>query len=209
MPFCLSCVLINCSIAVKGHQEQGKLQKETFNWGHVYSFGGLILYHHGGKIGGRQTYCWRNSWAKLFILICLQQGDKDRHWPGVDFWNFQVHLQRHTSSNKVTPTPTKPYLNSTTSFEIMEVNYIQTTTEVCFVCIFSCKTYLLLLSYWLCGIYCLLHWLLFSFLSLVECKFLHYGLMILWISSLEMLLFSSLILLIYVLFLGGVNLSKG
>lgn len=61
----------------------------------------------GNLVAGRHT---AGEIAKLFILICWQQGDKDRHWAWCGLLKLQspppeTHFfqQGHTYSNEATP----------------------------------------------------------------------------------------------------------
>jgi hypothetical protein len=83
--------------------------------GLAYSFRGLVHYHHSRDMAAyRQTLCWGSSW-EFYILI-------QRSQKGTGFYtgcSLSIYVrpqspppQWHTSSNKATPTPTRPPPNS-------------------------------------------------------------------------------------------------
>lgn len=63
----------------------------------------------GNTAACRKIWCWRRS-SVFYIWIPRQQKERDTG-PGLSFWNFKVHLQWHTLSNRDTPTPTRPHVS--------------------------------------------------------------------------------------------------
>jgi hypothetical protein len=79
--------------------------------GLAYSFRGLVHYHHGGSMAAsRLTWCWRRSW-KFYILIHRQQKRTVSHTGrSLSTYPQSPPPQWHSSSNKATPTLTRPHL---------------------------------------------------------------------------------------------------
>jgi hypothetical protein len=61
----------------------------------------------GNTVTGRQTRYWRGPENSTSGFT----GSMKRmpHWAGLSIWDLKAHPQLHTSSNKATSTPTKPY----------------------------------------------------------------------------------------------------
>lgn len=111
-----------CSVILKRPWPRQQLQEKVFNWILSCSFRGLVQYHHIGEHG------WRHPGASAVAESCIlihrqretetgtdrqRQRDRDIQTDSeldMGFWNFQTHPQRHTSSNKTTPVPTRPHV---------------------------------------------------------------------------------------------------
>jgi len=84
------------------------LKGKAFHWGWSIQFRGSVHYHHGGKHGSVQPGLVHKE---LRVLHPDQHAAGwGAHWAWLEHLNLKVHSQWHTSSNKATPTPTRPHL---------------------------------------------------------------------------------------------------
>ena len=97
-------VLVRVPIVVKRDHDHSNSYRGQHSLGAGVQFRSLVHYHQG-----RKTWHWKRSW-ELYIWISRHQEETISHYPGLSIWDLKAYPQWHTSLNKVTPTPWRPYL---------------------------------------------------------------------------------------------------
>jgi hypothetical protein len=94
---------------VKRHHDHDISYKGKYLIGAGFEFRGFVHFYHGRKHGYIQTDIVLERQLRVPYPDQQAAGRESNTEPGLCILNFKANPQRHTSSNKATPTPRMPH----------------------------------------------------------------------------------------------------